>query len=466
MSKLNRRSFLHHTAITVGAIALNGLIARRNLAQENFHRLRAGPGEGGYGPLSPRSTCNTGETLMELPPGFQYTTFGKTGAVMSDGNPTPRAHDGMAAYADESGIRLIRNHEINSGRGQPGVAIGGQGPAYDYSAGGGTTTLIIDPESRMLIRDFVSASGTLHNCAGGPTPWGTWITCEETTQGTDQVFIERLNRHIGGFNKNHGYCFEVPAQSDELAPREPLLAMGRFVHEAIAVDPETGIVYETEDRNPAGFYRFIPNQPGQLSRGGRLQMLAVKDPPEYDTRTGQTMGVELSVAWVDIDDPDPSNASQDASIVFRQGLEKGGAAFNGLEGCWYGDGHIFFTAKSGGDKKLGQVWQYRPSGDSAGALTLLFESPDKTLLTMPDNVCVSPQGSLVVCEDGGARVMHIRGLTRAGKIFDIARDIAGIEARGEFAGATFSPDGQTLFVNMQRPGITYAIWGPWQDGAL
>jgi hypothetical protein len=384
VSKLNRRSFLRHTAITVGAIALNGLIARRTLAEENFHRLRAGPGEGGYGPLSPIPTCDTGETLLELPPGFQYTAFGKTGTVMSDGNPTPRAHDGMAAYADEGGVRLIRNHEINSGRGQPGVAIGSQGPAYDYSAGGGTTTLIIDPESRMLIRDFVSASGTLHNCAGGPTPWGTWITCEETTQGTDQVFVERLNRHIGGFDKNHGYCYEVPVQSDELAAHEP----------------------------------------------------------------------------------DPSNASQDAMAVFRQGLEKGGAAFNGLEGCWYGDGHIFFTAKRGGDKNLGQVWQYRPSGDSAGTLTLLFESPDKSLLTMPDNVCVSPQGSLVVCEDGGARVMHIRGLTRAGKIFDIARDIAGIESRGEFAGATFSPDGQTLFVNMQRPGITYAIWGPWQDGVL
>jgi len=466
VSKLNRRSFLRHTAITVGAIALNGLIARRALAEENFDRLRAGPGEGGYGPLSPRPTCNTGETLLELPPGFQYTTFGKTGTVMSDGNPTPRAHDGMAAYADEDGVRLIRNHEINSGRGQIGVAIGGQGPAYDYSAGGGTTTLTIDPESRMLIRDFVSASGTLHNCAGGPTPWGTWITCEETTLGTDQVFVERLNRHIGGFDKNHGYCYEVPVQSDELAAHEPLLAMGRFVHEAIAVDPETGIVYETEDRNPAGFYRFIPNQPGQLSKGGQLQMLAVKDHPEYDTRTGQTMGAERSVSWVDIDDPDPSNAGLDASTVFRQGLEKGGAAFNGLEGCWYGDGHIFFTAKRGGDKNLGQVWQYRPSGHSAGTLTLLFESPDKSLLTMPDNVCVSPQGSLVVCEDGGARVMHIRGLTRAGKIFDIARDIAGIEARGEFAGATFSPDGQTLFVNMQRPGITYAIWGPWQDGVL
>ena len=466
MSKLNRRTFLRHTVIAAGAVALNGLIARRTLAEENYQHLQAGPGEGSYGPLSPKTACNTGETLLELPPGFQYTAMGKTGAMMSDGNPTPRAHDGMAAYSDDRGVRLIRNHEINSGRGQTGVAIGGQAPAYDHSAGGGTTTLIIDPESRMLIRDFVSANGTLHNCAGGPTPWGTWITCEETTLGTDEVFIDRLNRNIGGFDENHGYCFEVPVQSDELASCEPLLAMGRFVHEAIAVDPDTGIVYETEDRNPAGFYRFIPNHPGHLSHGGKLQMLAVKDQPLYDTRTGQTMAVDLSVVWIDIDDPDPVNASRDASIVYREGLGKGGASFNGLEGCWHGDGDIFFTAKGGGDKKLGQVWKYRPSGDNEGMLTLLFESPDKSVLTMPDNICVSPQGNLVVCEDGGARVMHVRGLTRAGKIFDIARDIAGIGVGGEFAGATFSPDGETLFVNMQRPGITYAIWGPWTEGAL
>lgn len=466
MSSLNRRTFIRHTVVTAGAMALNGLVARSALAEDDFEHLKAGRREGSYGPLSPRPAANTGETLLELPPGFQYTALGKTGSIMSDGNPTPRAHDGMAAFEDARGIRLIRNHEINDGVGRPGAAIGGQAPAYDYSAGGGTTTLIIDPETRLMVRDFVSANGTLHNCAGGPTPWGSWITCEETTLGTDQVFIERLTRNIGGFDKDHGYCFEVPADADEAVACEPIKAMGRFVHEAIAVDPDTGIVYETEDRNPGGFYRFIPDVPGDLIKGGKLQMLAVKGQAKYDTRSGQKMGVDLPVVWVDIDDPDPAHAAQDARAVYLQGLAEDGATFAGLEGCWYGDGHIFFTAKSGGDTKMGQVWQYRPAGDKEGVLSLLFESPDRSLLTMPDNICISPQGNLVVCEDGGAKVMHVRGLTRTGKIFDIARDIAGIEVNGEFAGATFSPDGRTLFVNMQRPGITYAIWGPWQDGAL
>jgi len=466
LPSFQRRTFIRNSLFSAGALALTGLMARKNLAQEGFQSLLAGPNDGGYGPVSPTTSSNTGEILLELPPGFKYNVMGKTGAKMSDGNLTPRAHDGMGAFAHEQGICLIRNHEVNNLVGQAGIAVGGRELAYDPSAAGGTTTLIVDPDTRLLTRDFLSATGTLNNCAGGTTPWGSWITCEETTLGAQSRYILQINRNVGGFDKNHGYCFEVPAIAEGLELRKPLVAMGRFNHEAIAVDPETGIVYETEDANPSGFYRFIPNRPAVLSAGGRLQMLAIKDQPNYDTRTGQTEGVELPVSWVDIQDPNPQAASLVPSAVFAQGFQSGGAAFNGLEGCFYSEGRIFFTAKRGGDRRIGQVWQYRPSSENDGSLSLIFESPDPAVLTMPDNVCLSPRGALVICEDGGAPVMHVRGLTQEGKIFDIVRDIVGIPLRGEFAGATFSPDSRTLFVNMQRPGITYAIWGPWENGAL
>ncbi len=238
--------------------------------------------------------------------------------------------------------------------------------------------------------------------------------------------------------------------------------MGRFVHEAIAIDPASGIVYETEDRGSSGFYRFLPEDPRNLSAGGRLQMLAVKAQPNYDTRTGQRVGKPLPVTWVDIDDPDPAAAATNADAVNQQGFAKGAATFARLEGAWYADGSIFINSTSGGDDKLGQVWEYRPRGQSGGQLILLFESPDAELLQSPDNITVSPRGGLLLCEDGSG-TDFLRGVTQEGRIFDFGRnDFNG----SEFAGATYSPDGNTLFVNVQSPGISFAITGPFERGEL
>jgi len=238
------------------------------------------------------------------------------------------------------------------------------------------------------------------------------------------------------------------------------------VHEAIAVDPKTSIVYETEDRLTAGFYRYVPNKKARLAAGGRLQMLAVKDRAGYDARTGQKVGAVLSVVWVDIENPDPVEAETDAFAVYKQGIARGGATFTRLEGCWHGEGRIYFTSTNGGDRGLGQVWEYQPQGKAGGLLKLLYESPDAEALRAPDNLCVSPRGrGLLVCEDGEG-TQRVRGLTREGRIFDFASNLVpGFENR-EFAGATFSPDGKTLFVNVQTPGLTFAIWGPWKKGAL
>ena len=243
-----------------------------------------------------------------------------------------------------------------------------------------------------------------------------------------------------------------------------LRALGRFVHEAAAVDPATGIVYQTEDQGEAGFYRFLPDgsyQPGQRPNlaSGRLQMLAVRDRQRYDTRSGQTTGVSLPVTWVDIADPDPEGASVEADAVFRQGWDRGAARFARIEGCWYESGAIYFNCTSGGDAGLGQVWRHRP-GPDGGDLTLVFESLSPEVLENPDNICSTPKGAIVLCEDASGSCF-VRGLTRDGEIFDFARNIAN---DSEFAGATFSPDGQTLFVNIQGPGQTVAIWGPWERG--
>ena len=458
MPPTDRRRFLLRSATALGGAALGGhafagLAARAAQAAVGACES-AGLGEGGYGPLIP-----AGRELA-LPAGFTYRVFGVSGTPMSNGRPTPTAHDGMAAFALPNGnVRLVRNHEI------PAVLLplpltvpGRRALKYDPRGRGGTTSLEVEVRpggERRLVRDFVSLSGTVMNCAGGPTPWGSWITCEETTAGA-----------AAGLRRSHGYCFEVPAGAETQVRAVPLTAMGRFVHEAVAVDPATSIVYETEDRSSAGFYRFVPAQPGLLAAGGRLQALAVAGQPNYDMATGQAVGTTVAVEWVDVADPDPPDAEANPSAVFDQAFAAGAARFRRLEGCWSGAGSIFFNSTSGGDAGEGQVWQYRPAAGQDGELTLMFESPGAECLDSPDNLTVSPRGGLLLCEDGQGE-QYLRGLTPDGRIFDFALNLANAR---EFAGATFSPDGQTLFVNIQgdvvRRGMTLAIWGPWARGAL
>jgi secreted PhoX family phosphatase len=380
-SPIPRRRLLQTaTALsTTGALlGVEGMVARALHAQELGRQKPDVPG--GYGKLRPTPAQNTGEYVLAVPEGFSYTVFGGVGSTMTDGNKTPGSHDGMAAFPAKDGkVRLVRNHEI---KGKPNEGHIGGKASYDKTAPGGTTTLLVDARTRALEDAFVSVGGTLVNCAGGATPWGTWITCEETVLGT-----------AAGFAKNHGYCFEVPAQPGEsVVEPVPLTAMGRFVHEAIAIDPRSHIVYLTEDRKTAGFYRFHPKVKDKLAEGGRLEMAVVKDAPKSDLRTGQSMGKTLHVTWVPIEDPDPKNAEADELAVYNEGVSKGGATFARLEGCWYGNGSVFLNATNGGDKQLGQVWRYEPVDADSGKLTLLFESKDKSVLHMPDNCAFRPKG--------------------------------------------------------------------------
>ncbi len=463
---MDRRSFLYRLGLASGGLGLAclGLTKRSEVLAkaENLSQFKSY----GYGELIPTVTKNTGETYLALPKGFEYTVIGKIGSPMADSNKTPARHDGMAAFMVRNELRVVRNHEVNIKVPVAGAAIGAN--PYDEGAGGGTTTLVIDPKTREILRDFISLSGTLINCAGGRTPWGSWISCEETTLGP--TLREASNgRKTGGFAKPHGYCFEVSASANSPVSPVPLKAMGRFVHEAIAVDKKSGVVYLTEDMTPAGFYRFLPKRHKRLAEGGRLQMLAIKDRPNYDTRKNQKAGMSFTANWVTIDNPDPLEADLDEKAVQKQGQAKGAALFTRLEGCFAGDkGRIYFDSTSGGDNGGGQIWLYEPTGRDEGRLTLLFESPSREILDMPDNMFMRPKSNqLFICEDsdyvgeGGTPENYIKILTPDGRIADFAKNITPKFVTSEFAGTTFSKDGKTLFVNLQTIGATFAIWGDW-----
>ena len=441
------------TMIRTTAAAFAGLAARRTGAA-------ALPSP--YGSLRAKTADNADEVLLLLPPDFRYTIVARARGVLDDGNPAPDRPDGMAAFQTGGELRLVRNHEVKERVALPMSP----GPwSYDPLAGGGTTTLVVDPVTRLPLRQFVSLSGTSSNCAGGPTPWGSWISCEETTQSSGV-----------GYTKPHGYCFEVPAAANTPVPAIPLPHLGRFLHEAAAVDPATSIVYLTEDQDRAGLYRCVLNRPYDLAGGGRLQMLGIAGAPAFDAVLGQTVGARLPVTWVDVANPDPPSAEANPAAVFEQGRARGGARFRRLEGAWFGGGTLFFTSTTGGARGIGQVWQYRPAavrkrrvvgGASwAGELTLIFESPSAEFSRMPDNLSLTPRGSLILCEDADGGTTFLRGLTPRGDIFPFAQNIAPGFAGSEFAGAVFSPDGQTLFVNLQIAGVTVAIWGPWSRGPL
>ncbi|MEJ7788193.1 MAG: alkaline phosphatase PhoX, partial [Solirubrobacteraceae bacterium] len=367
MTIVDRRTFLRNgtaaSAGLIGAGAVQALTARTALAKK-------GPQASPYGPVVPMRDRTTGRQILALPRGFKYATFGAIGSTMSDGSRTPLALDGMAAFAHPSGdkklTRLIRNHEDrnpkNTGSNRPTPA---EAPTvYDPQAGAGTSTLDFDTVKMDLVQDFISLKGSIVNCAGGFS-FGRrgWITGEETVQT---------------FGKKHGYNFLVPVDRDlgDGVGGQPIVAMGRFAHEAAATDMRTGIVYQTEDAGTgrgSGFYRYIPKSPTDLMDGGTLEMLAVVGRDQADLRQGQMVGDALPVRWVPITTPDTNGENNDtAGSVFQQGFVQGGAKFNRLEGCWPDDRRsIFFCSTSGGDVKngdvnsdgykegFGQVWQYR-----------------------------------------------------------------------------------------------------------
>lgn len=470
--------------------------------------------------------------ILDLPEGFSYKVISITGDPMSDGLRTPGGPDGMAAFAGENGrVVLVRNHELDDnqtflspfGIANEHLLKVDSSRIFDKGNGvrpqiGGTTNVVFNPKTLEVEKQFLSLAGTARNCAGGPTPWNTWITCEETVirpknaqeikeeekskarekrkkernakraakkkeakdvAPENEVAIEKdakkkeakeLFKHEEYLEHDHGYNFEVPATAKVgLCEPIPLKEMGRFNHEAVAVDPASGIVYQTEDRDDGLITRYIPNEPGNLKAGGVLQALVIKSKKSCDTRnwpdTGEgkiPVGEPLEVEWMTLEDVD----SPDDKLR-TDAFKAGAARFARGEGMWYGNSQIYFACTSGGIAKSGQIFVYRPSraegtedeAKEPDTVTLYLEPNDTSLLEYGDNLTVAPWGDVVLSEDG-AKEQYIRGITPNGEIYTLAR--SAYLGNSEMCGVCFAPNHPTLFVNIQKPGITLAITGPWE----
>ncbi|NML51157.1 DUF839 domain-containing protein [Streptomyces sp. R302] len=452
---VTRRQILAGTGASVAGIAFTGALADLFTGTP----AAAAPRGGGHGPLLPDPAG-----LLDLPAGFSYRVLSREGEPLRSGEGAVPGHcDGMGAFAGpRGGVRLVRNHENRPSALRP-VPLA-PGLVYDRGGKGGCTVLDLDAHGGVR-GERVGIAGTAVNCAGGPTPWGTWLTCEETEDKAG----------TRGYEKDHGFVFEVDPADPRRSGAVPLTALGRFAHEAVAVDPRTGIVYETEDafEHPFGlFYRFLPDRPhggpGSLRAGGTLEALRVPGVPDLSV-VREAGTVFEAVEWVPVPDPQAS-----ATPIRFQDFGRGGITHaQKLEGCYWGGRAVHFVSSfarasdGSGATHFGQVWKYEPA---ARCLTLaVVFGPDTDVRLpgeSPDNICLAPAGGLMVCEDGGG-AQHVFGVDRRGKVYPVARnrqDVGGPGAPewGEFAGVTFSPDCSTMYVNCYDPGTTFAVTGPWR----
>jgi secreted PhoX family phosphatase len=458
-SSVSRRSFLGATA--AGGL---GIVFAGSLDAIAHPAMAATRAAAGYGPLVPDPAG-----ILSLPEGFSYRIVARAGVtVLESGQPTPDDTDGTGTFPSATGSTLVNNHEIGGSEpfGVPPVT----GLTYDPGARGGTTNIDVDANGNR-IREYVSLAGTHNNCAGGVTPWGTWLTCEETEA-----------RAGGALQKNHGYVFEVDP-FDRAANQNPvpLKFLGRYAHEAVAVDPDTSAIYETEDASgPNGLYfRWTP--PSGFT-GGKGALRALATAPSGDTAGAlQAMsaylgsqhipdlslatrpGTRYSLRWVDVPDRNATTTS-----VRKQFADDQITRSRKLEGAWWGDGGAYFVAsfarESDGSAREhdGQVWFHDPATESITLTTIFGVNPDPdsdgTNYDGPDNITVSPHGGVILAEDGEG-IQHLVGVTDQGKAYALARNDLN---DSEFAGPTFSADGRILYAGIQSPGHVFAITGPWR----
>ncbi len=444
-NRLDRRTFLRRgAAVTSGMSFSVPLLALAACTPE-------APSGAGPGP-APESPRVEGPDLVDmgdlaLPDGFNYQVLAREGETLSDGTDVPSRFDGMAAFPGPDGTTiLLRNHENRGDNNETPVVVPDD-KLYDGDSDmtGGVTKLVVSPD-RRVVESYALLGGTLWNCAGGMTPWGSWISCEESFDDGDEP---------------HGYIFEVDALATAPVDPTPITAAGRFEHEAVAwLD---GILYLTEDQSDGSLYRLVPDttpeRPGDLAAiSGRLEALRIRGDDRARTSRGWPVAESFDVEWITVEDAEPSDDT------VREGAQDAGAAvFDRCEGIWVGEGKVYFNCTEAGDERDGQVWELDPS---TASLRLLYESPGKDHLHHPDNIVVGPSGELFLCEDNDD-LCHVRRLTPEGRIQPFAQAVE--YANSEFAGVCFDPNGETLYVNQQGdpgsglPAITYAIWGPWGE---
>ncbi|HVK33298.1 MAG TPA: alkaline phosphatase PhoX [Burkholderiaceae bacterium] len=505
----SRRSLMIGGSAAVAA-AFGGPITA--MAKTAAYRGECRPGDASpsvaspYGPTAPVNDLTTGLPLVELPAGFRYLSYGWTGDAMSDGLATPAAHDGMGVVVQRrvgvgNEMVLVRNHERSTSTNMANIVGIDRTDVAKYDLGltgsnyqiGGNTNLVF--RNGQWVDSWASLGGIYRPCAGGSSLWGSWLSNEELR-----------SNNVSTTGKKHGYVFEVPADTTQNAYTHlPIVDMGRMAHEASAIDPATGHWYLTEDQGDANtLYRFLPNNLsgglGSLHAGGRLQGLAVRGQSNADLRFPQ-LCQKFQCTWVDIANPDLDGStlavagvgSVSASGPYRQAYANGAAIFGANEGCWVADGVVYFSDKrvATSPARAGRIWAL-----DLATMTLeaIFVSNDILIGNSPDNVCISPRGGVLFCEDGGnsgpkgdpavtVEQMRLMGVTPQGASYVFAKHnfnftaeqlaaagkstaLAGDHRDTEWAGSVFSPDGHWLFVNLYTPGITLAITGPWARGTL
>jgi secreted PhoX family phosphatase len=371
--------------------------------------------------------------ILDLPAGFHYTILQRTFEPMSDGFKVPGRPDGMACFPASNGeLVLMRNHELDHGFSEAGYDAAPT-EAYDPTAGGGVTRLVLTGKSLEPVSSNRVLAGTLRNCAGGTSPWG-WLSCEESVE------------------QRHGYVFRCRTDAARVAPAERIPGYGRFRHEAACIDPRTLTAFLTEDQTDGCFYRYRPSDPARPHTSGKLQALRIKDVPRFDTSRDLDHGLRFAVDWVDVPEPDPKDDS-----VRTQAKASGAARFCRGEGIFYDNGVVYICCTTGGRQNTGQVFKLTLSRSGiSDQLELFAESPGPSVLDMPDNIFLAPWGDLLLAEDGSGE-QFVRGITPEGRVYDLARNA---KSGGEFAGICCSPRGDTIFVNMQLDGLTVAITGP------
>ena len=388
--------------------------------------------------------------IIDLHPSLRYRILSEKDSLMSDGFKVPGLADGMGSFLVDNKIVLVRNHEIVPQHGMKvgpfqdvdeQIALLGS-KHYDKNAIGGTTNVVLDKDSKKVMKEYLSLSGTMQNCAGGVTPWNTWLSCEEN------VNIKR-NAKVP-----HGYVFEVDPSKPTLEAPTPLKKMGRFNHEAVAFDRFNN-AYLTEDRSDGLIYKFVPKIPQSLKEGElfALKVKDLKDARNWDHSIAK-LNATHQIDWVKIEDYDP-----DEDTVRHEGISKGATVFARPEGIIADNESVYICCTSGGSLRKGQIFKISTVSPKQSLAELWYEVQDNSSLNMPDNIVIAPWGDLIVCEDNSDR-NRLWGLTASGTPYLIAQNSY---SGSEFAGACFSPVDNTMFVNIQGNGLTLLIDGNWNS---
>lgn len=491
---LTRRQMLGATALTSMGVLATSTGVSADAAADTPDARRGQPSRSA---LFPPLYSKTGD-LLALPTGFSYQVVAISGKTeIHDGTgkiigKTPERPDGTSSVEHQGRLRLIQNHEGSPGAQYPVPLV--KGTIYDRGAPGGGCTVIETTRNGRRLSEWVGLSGTYSNCAGGPTPWGSWLTCEET----------EAKAGTGTLEKDHGYVFEVfaggPAEQSPL----PIKAWGRAAHEAVVIEPSRTRAYLTEDASgPTGLLYRWSAQPGYRLRphiaqslkpnDGTLQALAVLTGdgsvlPDLAYVTAAQIGRPFATKWVTVPDRHAT------TISLRKQFTDGQVTHSKkLEGAW-GDRHgMYFVASfafgasdlpANATKHDGQLWHYDYSRQT---LTLVAYFPYNEVLHNetpgwetslgasldlafdgPDGCHVSPYGDLILTEDGNT-ANHVLSWNRETGAQAIARNLIVLEQNdlggnlySEMTGPNFSPDGSTLFANVQEPGHVFAIRGPWR----